>query len=132
MDRRQLTERVRAHYTAFASGDPDAYRSAFADDVVWHVPGNNPVSGCYEGPEYFHTMPQRMSPLDEWKMSVRDILTNEKDSAALVTFHLTGSRKGIHVDMDGFHMVRLDEAGRIVEGWGFTSEQLLLDRFFSA
>jgi hypothetical protein len=29
-------------------------------------------------------------------------------------------------------MVRLDEQGRIAEGWGFTGDQDALDRFFSA
>src|SRR5262245_4775605 len=113
MERRQVNEWVRGAYAAFAAGDPDAYRSVFADDVVWHVPGNNPVSGAYRGQEYFHLMPERMGPLDEWKISVREIMINEKDRAALVAFQLTGSRKGVHVDMDGYHMIRFDETGRI-------------------
>jgi hypothetical protein len=86
--------------------------------VVWHVPGDNPVSGAYRGPvEYFETMPARMGPLDRWSIAVTDVLTNQKDDAALVAFHLEGSRRERTVDMDGLHMIRLDEAGRIVEGW---------------
>ena len=133
MDRQALGQRVRSMYDAFAAGDTEAYRAAFADNIVWHVPGDNPVSGAYRGTaEYFGTMVERMSPLDEWSITVNDILTNEKDNAALVAFRLTGSRKGRHVDMDGCHVIRLNADGRIVEGWGFTQNQDALDEFFSA
>src|SRR4030095_4569546 len=89
--------------------------------VVWHVPGDNPVSGEYRGEDYFTRMPQRMAPLDEWRFTVTDVWTNEKDLAALVAFHLTGVRRGGTIDMDGHHLIRLDAAGRIVEGWGFAA-----------
>jgi hypothetical protein len=73
-----------------------------------------------------------MSPLEKWTITVKDVLTNEKDNAALVAFHLRGSRKGTLVDMDGDHLVRLNQEGRIMEGWGFTQDQDALDEFFSA
>jgi ketosteroid isomerase-like protein len=113
MDRRQLQERVKGMYTAFATGDADAYRASFSDEVVWHVPGNNSVSGAYRGPkEYFKTMVQRMSPLEEWTITETDVLTNEQDNAALVAFHLRGSRKGKRVEMNGYHLVRLTAKAR--------------------
>jgi hypothetical protein len=34
-------------------------------------------------------------------ITVNDVLTNERDNAALVSFHLKGSRKGRQVDMMG-------------------------------
>ena len=132
MNRGQLVDRVRDMYMAFGSGDPDAYRSAFSDQIVWHVPGDNPVSGTYRGDEYFQTMPTRMAPLDDWRITVGDILTNERDRAALVRFHLVGARRGILISMDGYHVVRLDQDGRIGEGWGFTADQDRLDAFFRA
>jgi hypothetical protein len=64
VEREQLVRHVKAMYTAFATGDADAYRDAFAEDVVWHVPGDNPVSGAYRGSvQYFETMPALMGPL---------------------------------------------------------------------
>jgi uncharacterized protein len=133
MKRDEIADRVRALYAAFASGDPAAYRSAFAADVVWHVPGDNPVSGAYRGPnEYFGTMVERMAPLDEWSFAVQDVLVNEQDRAALVRLHLLGARRGARVDMGGYHLIRLDEDGKVIEGWGFTEDQASLDAFFSA
>jgi ketosteroid isomerase-like protein len=133
MRRAELEQHVRALYDAFASGDAQAYQAAFADAIVWHVPGDNPVSGAYSGRQaYFETMPGRMAPLDEWRFSVGEIQVNERDRAALVAVHVVGARRGRRVDMDGHHVVRLDEQGRIVEGWGFVADQAALDDFFSA
>ena len=33
----------------FNRGDFDAYRDFFTEDVVWHVGGNHPLSGDYQG-----------------------------------------------------------------------------------
>ena len=132
MNRTEIEAHVRALYATFASGDADAYRRAFADDIVWHVPGDNPVSGEYRGEAYFTTMLDRMAPLDAWGITVHDVLVNERALTAVVAFHLVGDRRGVHVELDGFHLVRLDAAGRIVEGWGFTADQDALDAFFHA
>jgi ketosteroid isomerase-like protein len=43
-ERARIDRGVRELYDAFASGDPDRYRSRFAADFTWHVPGENPVS----------------------------------------------------------------------------------------
>jgi ketosteroid isomerase-like protein len=133
MTRDEIETHVREMYATFASGDVAAYRTAFADEIVWHVPGDNPVSGAYRGPdEYFGTMVERMAPLDEWRFEVTGLETNERDRAALVAFHVVGRRRGVRIDTDGHHMIRLDDAGRIVEGWGFTADQAALDAFFAA
>jgi hypothetical protein len=131
-DRERIEAKVRDVYAALFSGDEQAYRAQFSPDVVWHVPGDNPVSGEYRGADYFDVMPTRMAPLDDWHMDVLDVLVNERASAAVVRFHLRGRRRGRVVDLDGCHLIRLDEAGRVLEGWGFTDDQAELDAFFSA
>jgi ketosteroid isomerase-like protein len=35
-------------YAAFTAGDMEALAELFAEDVVWHTPGRNPLSGDYE------------------------------------------------------------------------------------
>ena len=133
MRRQELQERVGKIYESFDLGDLNAYRAAFADEIVWHVPGDNPVSGVYRGAEeYFQTMPGRMSPLDDWRFTVGRIEVNERDNAALVAVHLVGARRGRRIDMDGHHMIRLNDEGLVIEGWGFVEDQAALDEFFSA
>jgi len=42
-------ELFRRSYAAFQAADLDTVRSLLADDVVWHNPGSNHLSGDYRG-----------------------------------------------------------------------------------
>jgi ketosteroid isomerase-like protein len=132
-ERARIDRGVRELYDAFASGDPDRYRSRFAEDFTWHVPGDNPVSGPYRGHhEYFEVMTSRMAPLEEWTFELGDIMVNERARAAVVELTVRGLRAGVSLEVDGCHVIRLDEQGRVIEGWGFLKDQDALDRFFLA
>ena len=124
-DKRNL-ETARRMYT----GD-DAEHANIAANIVWHVPGHNPVSGDYHGfREYTELMPSRMAPLTSWGFEVHDIMVN--GNYVVATISLKGERRGKKVDLRGAHIMRMDEQGQVVEGWGFTSDQDALDAFFSA
>jgi ketosteroid isomerase-like protein len=111
------------------SGD-EAERANIAANIVWHVPGHNPVSGDYHGyDEYTQVMTSRMAPLTQWDFTLEEMMVN--GDYVMTTFRLKGERKGKTVDLSGGHLMRL-EAGKVVEGWGFTNDQDALDDFFSA
>jgi len=102
-----------------------------APDIVWHVPGHNPVSGLYSGrDEYFNLMPSRMGPLTQWDFELGNIMAN--GDYVVATFHMQGERNGKRVDLDGAHIFRINAEGQVAEGWGFASDQDALDNFFSA
>jgi ketosteroid isomerase-like protein len=112
------------------AGD-EAERASIAPDIVWHVPGHNPVSGDYSGlHEYTEVMPARMAPLTRWDFELEDVMVNSDHVVA--TFRIQGERKGKQVNLRGAHIMRLNDVGQIVEGWGFTNDQDALDEFFSA
>ncbi|MCC7450482.1 MAG: nuclear transport factor 2 family protein [Anaerolineae bacterium] len=124
-DRRNM-EIVRCMYTGDA-----AERANIAPNIVWHVPGHNPVSGDYQGFEAYTTlMPARMAPLTRWDFTLEDMMVN--GNYVMTTFRLQGERKGIAIDVRGGHLFRIDATGKVAEGWGFTNEQDQLDSFFSA
>jgi hypothetical protein len=52
-------------------------------------------------------------------------------SYVVATFHLNGERNGKKVDLRGAHILRINDQGQVVEGWGFTKDQDALDEFFS-
>jgi ketosteroid isomerase-like protein len=111
-------------------GGDEAERANIAQDIVWHVPGHNPVSGDYEGYEaYTQLMMARMAPLTRWDFSLDSVMVN--GDYVMTTFRLHGERKGRAVDLTGGHLLRI-ASGKVVEGWGFTSDQDALDQFFSA
>ncbi len=116
---------VRSFYAA-GPADDDAARSAFASpDIVWHVPGGNRVSGDYRGATaVFETMGARMQPLDRWDIDVLDVMANA--DLVMATVRLRARRYGQHVETTGGHVFRMAE-GRIVEAWGFVSDQAGLD-----
>ena len=119
-------ETARRMYT----GD-EAERSNIAPNIVWHVPGHNPVSGDYHGfQEYTQLMPSRMAPLTSWSFEVQDVMVNGDHVVATVS--LRGERRGKKVDLRGAHILRMNDEGQVVEGWGFTGDQDALDDFFSA
>jgi len=122
-DQRNI-ETVRRMYV----GD-EAERASIARDIVWHVPGHNPVSGEYHGfVEYTQLMPSRMAPLTHWDFMLGKIMVN--GDYVMTTFHLVGERNGKTIDLDGGHLMRLTSDGKIAEGWGFTDNQDALDDFF--
>jgi ketosteroid isomerase-like protein len=105
--------------------------ATIAPDIVWHVPGHNPVSGDYHGyQEYTQLMPSRMGPLTRWDFEVQDVMVN--GAYVVATIRVWGERKGRSVELRGAHIMRLNEQGQVVEGWGFTDDQDALDAFFAA
>ena len=123
-DRRHI-ETVRKLY----SGD-EAERASIAQDIVWHVPGHNPISGEYRGySEYTQLMPSRMAPLTRWDFTLDQVMVN--GNFVMATFRVQGQRIGKKVDIQGGHLMRIDTQGKIAEGWGFTADQDALDDFFS-
>ncbi len=120
---RQAIEIVRRFYTA--------EQDLAAPDIVWHVPGHNPVSGVYRGrQDYFEVMPTHMAPLDAWDFTLGQIMVNGE--LVVATFTMQGERLGRRIATTGCHVFRLNEAGQIAEGWGFAADQDALDAFFAA
>lgn len=119
-------ETVRRFYDAGPSID-DTERVALASpDIVWHVPGDNRVSGAYVGEDaVFRQMSARMLPIDRWEIAVADIMGNI--DLVVATIRLSGARYGRTIETTGAHIFRFDDAGAIVEAWGFTADQASLD-----
>jgi ketosteroid isomerase-like protein len=116
---------VRAMY----AGD-EAERASIARDIVWHVPGHNPVSGDYHGYQDFtQLMLSRMAPLTRWDFTLHDVMIN--GNYVMTTFRLQGERKGKTIDLLGGHLMRLTPDGKVAEGWGFADDQEALDDFFA-
>lgn len=107
-----------------------AENTVIASDIVWHVPGHNPVSGEYRGyKEYTELMPSRMAPHTRWDFGLGDVMVN--GSYVVAAFRLQGERKGHTINLKGAHIMRLNNRHQVVEGWGFTDDQDTLDDFFA-
>lgn len=124
-DKRNLSA-ARAMY----AGD-EAERANIARDIVWHVPGHNPVSGDYHGySEYTQLMVSRMAPLNRWDFTLEAVMVN--GDYVMTAFRVQGERRGKTIDLRGGHLLRITGDGKVAEGWGFTDDQDALDDFFAA
>lgn len=123
-------DRRNIHIAGLLYAGSDAERASIAPDIIWHVPGHNPVSGEYRGFDaYTREMGGRMSPLTRWDFTLGDVMVNGQ--FVMTTFRLKGERKGMSMDTRGGHLLRMNDNGQVVEGWGFVQDQDALDVFFS-
>ncbi len=126
MDEQRNMETVRRFYGAGPSDEDSAREAYFHADAVWHVPGTNQVSGAYRGiVAITQTIPNRMAPLDDWRIELHDVMAN--DDLVVATVGVRAARDGVSVVTTGAHVFRLDPSGLILEAWGFVKDQAALD-----
>jgi ketosteroid isomerase-like protein len=124
-------ETIRRFYSAGPADDDTDRIPFFAPEAVWHVPGDNPVSGAYHGPDAIRReMARRMAPLDEWTIEPIEVMGNGDLVMGYVRLH--GRRRGHEIVSNGGHVFRFDADGRVAEAWGFVERQTELDAFFGA
>jgi ketosteroid isomerase-like protein len=111
--------RIRDGYRAFAAGDAEGAMKLFHPDILWHVPGDTPLSGEYKGvgevAQFFMKLQERSG--GTFKIDVHDILANDEHAVALV--QVTAQRKGRTLDEHVVHVYHTNEEGMATEYWGF-------------
>ena len=118
---------VHQGYSAFAAGDLDAIFVLLADDIVYRVPGRNPLSGTYRGHhgvlEFFTRIGERSG--GTVRVEVLDVAAN--DTYAYVQIHESASRDGHSYDHYGVHVLTF--AGKVVEFWATPRDRYSVDEF---
>lgn len=123
--------RLREGYAAFDNADFDTVRGFIAEDAVWHVPGDNPLSGDYKGQDEIFTMFSNFVQLTNGtaKNEIHDVLANDEHGTILVRF--TAQREdGRTLDMNEVHVVHLRD-GQLTEWWSFEEDLARANAFFS-
>ena len=117
----QITpELVQQAYDALASGDREKIRKYWADDMIWLVPGHNPLSGLKRGLDGFLGFMQEVGRLsgNSFYMEREAIMTSENASADVT--HNVGNRAGDvnrKLDINVIHYLRWRD-GKVIEGRG--------------
>jgi ketosteroid isomerase-like protein len=122
-------EAARAFYAAGPATTDEERRAFFADDFVWHVPGDTDLSGPYSGVRYFVDMPARMQPLEEFAIEIETYGAN--GDLVVTVGRVRGRRRGREIDEVAGHVLRFDAESRIAEAWGWCADQRALDDFFA-
>lgn len=85
---------LRKGYAAFAEGDLDTIMGLFDDDITWHLPGRNQLSGDHRGKEQVGALLGKIMELTQgtFQIELHDVLANEDHGVVLA--HETAERDG--------------------------------------
>ena len=125
-------DRLRRGYAAFAGGDLDTLRNEiFAEDVVFHVTGNNPLAGDYKGIDevfgFFGRLVQETG--GTLKIELHDALANDEHAVGLV--RISGERNGKSLAQNVVHVYHANPDGKVTEQWSFPENSAAVDEFWS-
>lgn len=115
---------------ALIQGDFAGVFETMADDIKWHQPGNNPLSGVTIGKQ---ALGEHLGKFAEKSNGTFKVITNWISSngcfvAANVTFVAEHSN-GDTLDMNGIDLFKI-ENDKIQEVWLFSSKQAVEDEFW--
>jgi ketosteroid isomerase-like protein len=124
-------QRFRDGYDAFGRGDVDALRNEyFTEDIVWHSPGRNPLSGDYRGIDEvmksFQDFFQRTQ--GQVRLDIHDVLANDEHGVVIGT--IVGDLNGKSIDDHYTHVVHFRD-GKVSESWILQEDLYAADEFFS-
>jgi uncharacterized protein len=121
---------VRRLYQAIADRDFVAAESCFAEDVVWHLPGNSPIAGDHHGwPQIRDNFMAKLGPLSggTFRADLLDVAIGERIIVAVQ--HATASYEGKALDITACQLIGVRD-GLIHEVRGHYSDQEALDVFW--
>ncbi len=119
---------VRQGYDAFIAGDMEWLNEHLAENIVWHVPGNNVLSGDYRGREevlsFFARSVQAAIP----SFDVHDVVASDDHTIALLNVRFTRTDNGQTLDGRSVQVFHIEE-GKALESWTTSEDQAALDAF---
>ena len=118
-------------FTAFAAGDADTLGEVFDEDVVWHQPGSNALSGEHRGQAATFAMFGGEFELSNGTIrpELREaVATDDTVVALLRTSAQRADRQALDQDVVLTFTVR---DGRLAEGWTVWTDPTAADTFWS-
>ena len=120
---------MRKGYAAFGSGDLAALNDLFSDDVVWHSPGHNQLSGDQRGKDEVFAQFGKIVELTggTFKLDLHDVLANDDHGVALLT--ATAQRDGKELNDHSVQVFHLKD-GKVTESWLHVGDEQKSDEFW--
>ncbi|MGO8872966.1 MAG: nuclear transport factor 2 family protein [Acidimicrobiales bacterium] len=120
----------RRGYAAFASGDLDGLHDLFADDVVWHQPGNGPTAGDYIGRDRVFEFFGKLFEFSGGTFKAEPTLLLADDDRGAAVQHCTATRDGKTLDV---HKVLVCDIcdGKFADVQAYLADEQQEDAFWS-
>jgi len=121
---------VRRLFDAFARKDGFGLRDIFAEDAVWHVPGDSLMAGTYSGRDAIFRFLGRLPKETNGTYGSRliDVLVSDDRAAAL--YRASGERNGDRLDLDQLLLFRIED-GLVREVLALPTEPAVFESFWS-
>jgi ketosteroid isomerase-like protein len=121
---------LRQGYDAFGRGDMEWLNEHFADDIVWHVPGQNPFAGDHRGKEAVFALFAKQMELTggSLRLEIHDVLANDEHGVALAT--VTATREGKSLQDRQAHVFHV-QGRKVTEFWSHPGDQRSVDEFLA-
>ena len=119
-------ELVGKAYEALGSGDQEKIAQYWSEDMVWIVPGHNPLSGVYNGRDAFLGFMGEVGKLSNNSFNMTAVAVMVSDEYSADVTHNVGYRAGhegtgdvpyTKLDIDVVHVLRWRD-GKVIEGRG--------------
>ncbi len=128
--KKEAIEVFNSYNEALIQGDFPAVFEALADNIIWHQPGKNPLSGTHTGKE---ALGVHLGKFAEKSHGSFKVITNWASAngelvAANVTF-VADRGNGDVLNMNGIDLFRIAD-GKIQEVWLFSADQDLEDTYW--
>ncbi|MEX2534796.1 MAG: nuclear transport factor 2 family protein [Trueperaceae bacterium] len=122
---------VRAFFDAAAKRDINGIMECWADDVVLHYHGQNPVAGTYRGKQEVLGAYGKMAQLTGGtfrRVELHDLLATDGHVVALA--RVGAEREGRSLEWNGIDVYHVRD-GKIVEIWIHVVDQYAVDAFLA-
>jgi len=121
---------IRNGYDAFARGDVQGALAAFAQDILWHIPGRGPLSRDYRGPAEVLGFFSHFMELSggTFRIQVDDVLAKGERVVVLCTE--SAQRGGRSWSSPQVHVWTVRN-GRATVFWQYQGDQQTEDEFWS-
>lgn len=125
-------EKVHQFYTALAQGDFETVGALLSDDLVWHQPGKETLSGIYSGKQNVFAHLGKMAQLSNGTFAIDQVdYITENGDLVVASIEFAVSASGHSMEMKGIGLFRF-ENGLIKEVWLFSERIDEEDRFWTA
>ncbi|MGY0538911.1 nuclear transport factor 2 family protein [Nocardioides sp. YJ-D4] len=115
---------------AVSAGDMEGLAATLHDDVVWHQPGRNQLSGDHRGPDAVVAHLGRFMELSSGTFALETLSATEAGDLVATTVRFTATRAdGATLDQHGVDVFRVD-GDKIAEIWLIGEDQDAEDRFW--
>lgn len=121
---------ARRGFDDFRRGDVSALLALFAPDAVWHVPGDNAMSGSYRGLEEIGPFLRRTRELTNGTYQVELLWAVADDDRLIALYRARGERDGRTLDIEQALFITVDD-GRWREIRAQPLDEAAFDRFWA-